>query len=190
MVPYRARARSPTALEQTTPMESDGFGARGGAAGDGAGDGGRRSRARHHLESSCPNAQVQPLSDDDDEDDDYVPEVAPKKKRKRMKKKKVRTTNLPDFAALSIPKPVQRLHPEFSLSEEWLRGATCDEYQLGTLGRGPKPEGASQDAVAHLIAGVADGGPGKSDPLVAQWRDIYKRELPGCPYYDDAYHML
>ena len=128
------------------------------------------------------------LSSDDD-DDDYVPEAA-LKKRRLTKKRRKRKQRLPDFSALSIPRPVQRLHPDFALSQEFLRGACVEEYELSSLGRGPKPEGAAEDAAVHLIAGVEDGGPANDDPLVARWRKIYKRELPGCPYYDDAYHML
>ena len=111
------------------------------------------------------------------DDEDYVPEVTHKKKG--LKKRKVRRQRRPDFSALSIPKPVQRLDPDLNLSAERLRGAMCEEYKLSALGRSSLSDDASHHAAAHLIAGSKEGGPPMDDLLVSQWMKIYKVKTGG-----------
>ena len=127
--------------------------------------------------------------DEEDEDDaDYVPGEHRPKRKKRLKKKRKRKE--PDLTELSLPKAAQRLEPDIDLSGAALHGCLTDEHKLAAVGPLRLPKGAPPAAAVELVVGRRPTRGTSEHPGVSQYRLFYGIQLPGMPFYNDAYHLL
>jgi GNAT superfamily N-acetyltransferase len=164
------------------------------------------ARRCHLAEEGRSSSSSNSIDDDDDEseddaeDADYQPylttddagEAGTKRKLKQVKKKAKKKVELPDFDMLSLPKANVRADAELNLSASSLYGCLYEELEMHSLGRRKMPKGSPKDASVLLLLGHEDGGPSAADdPLVAQFVDIYRAQLPGLgDPYDDGYMAL
>lgn len=129
-------------------------------------------------------------SDTDSEDDeDYIPEKRPKR-RAKSKKKKVKKVKPPNLTELSLPKPASRLDPTLDLGDAALTSAFCDDnLDLSSMVSPSLPD-APPSAHVRLLVGrrPTRGTPDVSE--IAEYRAIYSVQLPGMPFYYDAFHAL
>jgi hypothetical protein len=136
---------------------------------------------------------------EDSEDEDFVPEKASVakgiKKKKLKKKKRKKPVKSPDMTELSLPKPAVRLSKDLDLSGSAVMGSVqweheMDQSLLGQFVAPPKDLAFQPDVSARTLKGwkVTRGSP--DDEGTAQYRLFYAKQLPGMPFYDDAYHVL
>ena len=126
---------------------------------------------------------------DSEEDGDYVPGAASKKK-KRLKKKRKRKE--PDLTELSLPKARERLEPDIDLSGAALHGSFTEEHKTTSVGpvRLPKDVGKLTSGGLEVVVGRRPTRGTLEHPGVSQYRIFYGVQLPGMPFYNDAYHLL
>ena len=138
---------------------------------------------------SC--AQEPDLSDyDSDEDEDYNPQEQPRKKKKKLTKKRRKIRKEPDLTELSLPKAAQRLDPDLDLTGATLHGCLSDEHKLSALGSVPPPKGAVPMVALEVVAGRVPTRGTLEDERVVQYRKFYAVQLPGMPFYNNAYHLV
>ena len=117
------------------------------------------------------------LSDSDDEDDeDFVPQARKKKKRRR------RRVRPPDLRELSMPKPA-RLDATLDLGDAALAGCSTEVVKgLSSL--------SSPIANVVLLPGRRPTRGTPAAKQVVEFSAIYSVQLPGMPFYHDAFHAL
>ena len=133
-------------------------------------------------------------SDDTDgesssDDEDYVPQKRKRTtttttiKKKKKKKKKPKPPNLDE---LSLPKPAARLDPLISLGDAALVGCTFES--AGALS---SSSSSAKTSKSHsvLLEGRRPTRGQADDFRLADYKAIYSVQLPGMPFYYDAYHV-